>query len=1083
MDSSAFERLVVSDPHFPLGLPIAQAAMTDLGLASLSVSRGRLSAFQMLAARATEVWVSEGETAWRASELLLASVLHDLLRAIATYYDAVQVPGCMARAAAEVDSAAEAVEGFRWAFPPALPDLDDADGCRELLLLSLANGNPAFGRYRAILDDRPLQRETSYLDTLLGLNAYFDALPRVAATGQSLLDTLRAPILASPDSLEGQVSFILDTLSELLPEGLRTLALRARDAYREETAPRFGGGPGPMHALTFGEQGGATVEDFDFEAFTQDKDWMARVVVIAKSTYVWLDQLSTKYGRPIQRLDQIPDEELDRFGQWGFSGLWLIGLWQRSSASAEIKKRMGDGEALASAYSLYDYNIAHELGGDEAYRNLAGRAWARGVRLAADMVPNHVGIYSRWVVERPDYFLQTDVSPYPNYTFNGPDLSEDSRVSVRIEDGYWNHSDAAVTFQRVDHATGEVRYIYHGNDGTQMPWNDTAQLDYIKAEVREAVIGEILHVARMFPIIRFDAAMTLARRHIRRLWHPNPGEGGAIPSRSDHAVSMEEFNFQMPNEFWRDVVDRIQAEAPDTLLLAEAFWLMEGYFVRTLGMHRVYNSAFMHMLKMEENGKYRDTVRNVLEYSPPILQRFVNFMNNPDEETAVVQFGKGDKYIGVATMMVTMPGLPMFGHGQVEGFSEKYGMEFHRARWAEEVDEDLVERHEREVFPLMRKRWLFSGAEEFAFFDFVTEHNGTDENVFAYTNRVGAERALVFYNNAYNSTAGRIHTSVPMNFGTANEPQLHRRSLAAALDLQPDRLYVFQEHISGLWFVRPGHELIHSGFWTALRGYQTRVFWRFRDLAHADHHWWALVDKVGWEGVADIDRAWEDERHTPYVEALRHLARATVGTPSTFDAREAMVALETFLAGTPLDNAERLRETLDVLIPASTDVAEADAEAEADADATEAALLDAVHAVRPEVLRAVGLTLGLSGDVLPLRYVQQVLGEHLGEDLAAALVILSARPATFAAALEASDTLLRVNLWEGTRWFAHEPMQSLLEAWTAWQVVDGLLTTADASALTASLAQLRAAVEAAVYRYDDLVEALEGAVSVDEVEG
>jgi len=27
---------------------------------------------------------------------------------------------------------------------------------------------------------------------------------------------------------------------------------------------------------------------------------------------------------------------------------------------------------------------------------------------------------------------------------------------------------------------------------------------------------------------------------------------------------------------------------------------MEGYFVRTLGMHRVYNSAFMNMLRDED---------------------------------------------------------------------------------------------------------------------------------------------------------------------------------------------------------------------------------------------------------------------------------------------------------------------------------------------------------------------------------------------------------------------------------------------------------------------------------------------------
>ena len=30
--------------------------------------------------------------------------------------------------------------------------------------------------------------------------------------------------------------------------------------------------------------------------------------------------------------------------------------------------------------------------------------------------------------------------------------------------------------------------------------------------------------------------------------------------------------------------------------------------------------------------------------------------------------------------MATMPGLPMFGHGQIEGFAEKYGMEYRRAK-------------------------------------------------------------------------------------------------------------------------------------------------------------------------------------------------------------------------------------------------------------------------------------------------------------------------------------------------------------------------------------------------------------------
>ena len=82
-------------------------------------------------------------------------------------------------------------------------------------------------------------------------------------------------------------------------------------------------------------------------------------------------------------------------------------------------------------------------------------------------------------------------------------------------------------------------------------------------------------------------------------------------------------------------------QTPNTLLLAEAFWLLEGYFVRTLGMHRVYNSAFMHMLRDEDNASYGEPIKETLEFDPEILKRYVNFMSNPDEATAVEQFGEG----------------------------------------------------------------------------------------------------------------------------------------------------------------------------------------------------------------------------------------------------------------------------------------------------------------------------------------------------------------------------------------------------------------------------------------------------------
>ena len=177
-------------------------------------------------------------------------------------------------------------------------------------------------------------------------------------------------------------------------------------------------------------------------------------MLIAKSTYVWLDQLSRRHNRPIRTLDAIPDEELDRFAEMGITGLWLIGLWERSHASQRIKQLRGNTDAVASAYSLMDYRIAEDLGGERAWENLRDRAWSRGIRLASDMVPNHMGIDSRWVVEHPDWFLQRPDPPYPAYSFAGPNLSNDERVGIYLEDHYYDSSDAAVVFKRQDRWSG-----------------------------------------------------------------------------------------------------------------------------------------------------------------------------------------------------------------------------------------------------------------------------------------------------------------------------------------------------------------------------------------------------------------------------------------------------------------------------------------------------------------------------------------------------------------------------------------------------------------------------------------------------
>jgi glycosidase len=718
----------------------------------------------------------------------------------------------------------------------------------ELLVLAALNENPAAAAVRELVDDRPLRAGTPYdrlvsaAEDELGGRDGHSAAGRARRTSRSrrggdgalaLPARLRQPVRYAPGSLAAQLQWVRSNWADILAED-PTLAERlalAIDVLAEESralelraaavAAAAGTFVGP-HATETPSYRGLDAEP---EAFSIDTAWMPGVVLMAKSSHVWLEQLARQHERAVDTLADVPDQELDRLARLGVNGLWLIGLWQRSRASAEIKRRRGDSEAVASAYSIDEYRIAEDLGGESAFEALRERAFQRGIRIAADMVPNHMGIDSRWVLEHPERFISVPESPFPAYSFTGPDLSPDPGIEITLEDHYWDDSEAAVVFRRLDRRTGDERFIYHGNDGTFLPWNDTAQLDFLRPDVREAVIRVILEVARRAPILRFDAAMVLARRHIRRLWYPEPGKGGAISSRAEHAMSDAAFDRAMPHEFWREVVDRVARDAPGTLLLAEAFWFLEGYFVRTLGMHRVYNSAFMHMLRDEDNAGYRKLMRETLAFDPRILERFVNFMTNPDERPAAEQFGTTDKAFAVATLLATLPGLPMLGHGQVEGFRERYGMEFRKARWAEPIDEGHQANFERMIVPLLRDRSAFAGTDGFRLYDAMADDGSIVEDVFAFSNRVGQQRRLIVVHNRHAEVDVRIHRSVSVaSHDTDGNRRLTRPRLATVLELPDDGTIPVRfrdprssrEVLSSVGELREGGLRLHLGRYEAL---------------------------------------------------------------------------------------------------------------------------------------------------------------------------------------------------------------------------------------------------------------------------
>ncbi len=168
----------------------------------------------------------------------------------------------------------------------------------ELFLTFLHNDNPAADSLEILFDDEPLET-TAYKKLIAELEKFFDqeAGTEGSKEGESLLALLTAPARVSPGSLAGQLEYLVTRWGDLLGEAFVQRLLRGLDFIKEEET-RFGTG---------GFGGEAPVPEFhgypEYERFSEDKEWMPRCILIAKNTYVWLEQLSQK----IWALDQEPE--------------------------------------------------------------------------------------------------------------------------------------------------------------------------------------------------------------------------------------------------------------------------------------------------------------------------------------------------------------------------------------------------------------------------------------------------------------------------------------------------------------------------------------------------------------------------------------------------------------------------------------------------------------------------------------------------------------------------------------------------------------------------------------------------------
>ena len=497
--------------------------------------------------------------------------------------------------------------------------------------------------------------------------------------------------------------------------------------------------------------------------------WPHKPFIYQINTWVWLNELSRKYRRPIT-LESVPDEVLNNLGALQVDCIWLMGIWTRSAAARqsalrythEYKPALPDlkqDDVVGSAYAIGSYQVDERLGGRNGLALFRQRLAAHGLKLLLDFVPNHVATDHAWVSVHTDRML-----------LGTPEL-----LQKRPDD-----------FFSTRNALGKKLVVAHGRDPHFSGWIDTAQINAFNPSARRAALNTLLDIASQCDGVRCDMAMLMLNEVFSRTWN---GVVGAVPD----------------TEYWAEIIPQVKAAHPEFLFIAEVYWDME-HRLHSLGFDYCYDKRLYDRLREGHNGDARMHLIADIHYQ----SKLVRFIENHDETRAATAFGV-ERSRPAAVMVCTLPGATLLHDGQFSARKVKLPMQIGRAP-DETPDEALIAFYRR-LLTEMRSPIYQHG--NWRLFEVTPgHHDGSHHNLIAYGwHGEGDDFRLIVVNASDWRSRGHI-------------------SLWAWSLIDSDS-WVLHDVIDDSRYTRPGHSLHSPGLYVDLAPYQSHVFRFTRRLAGA----------------------------------------------------------------------------------------------------------------------------------------------------------------------------------------------------------------------------------------------------------
>lgn len=355
---------------------------------------------------------------------------------------------------------------------------------------------------------------------------------------------------------------------------------------------------------------------------------------MTSSSYPLLYQLNTRIRQhelacemsSSLTLNDWPDSEWERLAELGFDWVWLLGVWETGKAGRHVSRTQPDWQAhfraclpdlaeadiCGSCFAITRYQVAENLGGNEALQQLRHKLNKRGLRLMLDFVPNHTALDHPWVQTHPEFYIRGTPE----------DLQRAPQNYIALA------SSAAGTDQQI---------FAYGRDPYFDGWPDTLQLDYSNPAVQQAMRETLLNIAGLCDGVRCDMAMLLLPQVFERTWQ------------------------RSITPFWLSTIAAVRKQFPDLLFLAEVYWDLE-WTLQQQGFDYTYDKRLYDRLRDRAARPVRDHLTADISYQ----RKLTRFLENHDEPRAAAIFPPA-VHQAAAIINYFAPGMRFFHAGQLEG--------------------------------------------------------------------------------------------------------------------------------------------------------------------------------------------------------------------------------------------------------------------------------------------------------------------------------------------------------------------------------------------------------------------------------